>query len=53
MWEARQVFDNLENKSVVTWNSMIGVYAQHGDATEALNLKLLNQMDLQSNEVTY
>ncbi|KAG0562950.1 hypothetical protein KC19_9G185500 [Ceratodon purpureus] len=52
--DARQVFDNLEKKSVVSWNSMVGGYAQHGHAAEAL--ELLNQMrqaGVQANEITY
>lgn len=52
--DARQVFDNLQRKSVVSWNSLIGGYAQHGRAEEAP--QLLDQMHrtgVQANEVTY
>lgn len=35
---ARQVFDFMCNRDVITWNAMIGGYAQHGYAPEALEL---------------
>ena len=35
---ARQVFDKLLKKDVVSWNLMIGAYAQHGHAKEAFTL---------------
>ena len=35
---ARQIFDNMLEKNVVTWNSIISRYAQNGHATEALAL---------------
>ncbi|XP_011083805.1 pentatricopeptide repeat-containing protein At5g16860 [Sesamum indicum] len=37
---ARTMFDSIERKhrSVVTWTVMIGGYAQHGEATDALEL---------------
>lgn len=36
--DARQVFDNLPTKDVVTWNAMIAAYTQHGLGEEALAL---------------
>ncbi|VFR02919.1 unnamed protein product [Cuscuta campestris] len=37
---ARAIFDNIEwrDRNIVTWTVMIGAYAQHGDANEALKL---------------
>ncbi|CAH9105526.1 unnamed protein product [Cuscuta epithymum] len=37
---ARAMFDAIElrDRNVVTWTAMIGAYAQHGDANEALKL---------------
>lgn len=41
---ARSMFDSIESKdrSVVTWTVMIGGYAQHGEASDAL--RLLSEM---------
>ncbi|KAI3814772.1 hypothetical protein L1987_14416 [Smallanthus sonchifolius] len=35
---ARQVFDNMMNKTCVSWTAMIGGYAEKGDLDEALTL---------------
>ncbi|KAF3783148.1 Pentatricopeptide repeat-containing protein [Nymphaea thermarum] len=35
---AREVFDALRNKNVVSWNAMIAGYGMHGHAKEALEL---------------
>ncbi|KAL6221538.1 hypothetical protein ACLB2K_004934 [Fragaria x ananassa] len=40
--EARQLFDMMPEKNVVTWNAMISGYGLHGDGHEAL--KLFNDM---------
>jgi len=39
---ARQVFDKMPNRDLVSWNAMIAGYAQNGDSNEALSL--FNQM---------
>jgi len=37
--ESRRIFDEMKLKrEVITWNAMIGGYAFHGNASEALNL---------------
>lgn len=36
--EARQIFDSVENKTVVTWNALIAGYAQVGHVKEAFAL---------------
>ncbi|KAH7861093.1 hypothetical protein Vadar_021618 [Vaccinium darrowii] len=36
--EARQLFDNIQEKNVVTWNAMISGYGLHGHGREAVNL---------------
>eukprot|EP01018_Ginkgo_biloba_P031205 Gb_32921 [translate_table: standard] len=41
---ARQLFDKMSEKDVVSWNAMIAGYAQNGHAKEAL--ELFNQMRL-------
>uniref|UniRef100_A0A0E0LJ43 Pentatricopeptide repeat-containing protein n=1 Tax=Oryza punctata TaxID=4537 RepID=A0A0E0LJ43_ORYPU len=35
---ARQVFDEMVDKDVVSWNSIVGVYMSSGDATGAMGL---------------
>lgn len=40
--EARQLFNLMTEKNVVTWNAMISGYGLHGDGHEAL--KLFNEM---------
>ena len=40
--EARQLFDLMTDKNVVTWNAMISAYGLHGHGNEAL--KLFNEM---------
>ncbi|RRT74728.1 hypothetical protein B296_00024943 [Ensete ventricosum] len=36
--EAREVFDKLATKDILSWTSMIMAYASHGQASEALKL---------------
>lgn len=36
--EARKVFDGMKNRSIASWNAMIGGYEQHMHNTEALAL---------------
>jgi len=35
---ARHLFDNMSEQNVVSWNSMIACYAQHGHGQEAIGL---------------
>eukprot|EP01018_Ginkgo_biloba_P016521 Gb_02086 [translate_table: standard] len=46
MKNARHVFDKMSNRDVVSWNGIIGGYAQNGYCGEAL--RLFNQMQLTS-----
>eukprot|EP01018_Ginkgo_biloba_P035754 Gb_27454 [translate_table: standard] len=51
--DARQVFDKMSRRDVVSWNAMVAGYAQNGRANEAL--ALFNQMqltDVKPNSVT-
>ncbi|KAJ0614119.1 putative tetratricopeptide-like helical domain superfamily [Helianthus annuus] len=35
---AKKVFDRMRKRNVITWSSMIGAYAVHGDTVNALDL---------------
>lgn len=53
--EARTVFDEMNlQRDVISWNAMIGGYASHGFATEALGLfKLMKQCTVQPSYITF
>lgn len=52
--EARDVFDNLIAKSVVSWTALIAGYAEHGPAEEALVfLMKMQQNGVAPNDVTF
>lgn len=42
---ARQVFDEMPNRSLVSWNTMIGSLTQNGEENEALGLLLKMQRE--------
>ncbi|KAJ7560407.1 hypothetical protein O6H91_04G128300 [Diphasiastrum complanatum] len=51
---ARQVFNNMHERDVVSWNSMLAGYAQHWLGKEALSLyEQMKQEAVQPNNVTY
>ncbi|XP_021761661.1 pentatricopeptide repeat-containing protein At1g08070, chloroplastic-like [Chenopodium quinoa] len=51
--EARQVFDRMNERDVITWGSMIAGYAQNGRAIEALELfKCMTNEKIKPNDVT-
>ena len=53
--EARMVFDEMNlQRDVISWNAMIGGYAYHGFATEALQLfDLMKQCNVQPSYITF
>ena len=52
--EARQAFDNLANRNVVSWTAMVGAYAGSGRSVEAYDLYLkMKEEGFQPNAVTY
>ena len=52
--EARQAFDNLTNRNVVSWTAMVGAYAGNGRSVEAYDLYLkMKEEGFQPNAVTY
>ncbi|XVF75712.1 hypothetical protein PTKIN_Ptkin13bG0208700 [Pterospermum kingtungense] len=51
---ARKVFDNLTSKNLVSWNTMLAGYAQHGFPREALEIyKMMLRDDIKPNDVTF
>ncbi|CAN6472430.1 unnamed protein product [Victoria cruziana] len=52
--EARKLFDEMTERDIVTWNTMIAVYSQNGLAKEALDLfvSLLRDSTVAHNAVT-
>ncbi|KAJ6698840.1 hypothetical protein OIU79_012181 [Salix purpurea] len=51
--DARKVFDNMPDKNVVTWNSMIGSYVQNGFDVEAAQVfSDMRLEDVKPNQVT-
>eukprot|EP00250_Pteridium_aquilinum_P020684 c24906_g6_i1 orf=901-4083(+) len=52
--EAREVFDNLPLKDVVSWNRLVTGYADHGRGKDALNcLKEMRSQGVAPNAITY
>ncbi|KAJ8767058.1 hypothetical protein K2173_012571 [Erythroxylum novogranatense] len=53
--EARTIFEELKlKKEVISWNAMIGGYASHGYASEALELfKLMRHFEVQPTYITF
>lgn len=52
--DAKKVFDRLEKKDVVSWNSMLTAYAQHGHGRSAVDLfEEMLSSGIQPNEITF
>ncbi|KAJ7571470.1 hypothetical protein O6H91_01G164100 [Diphasiastrum complanatum] len=52
--DARELFNNMSERDVVSWNAMIGGYAQNGLGKEALALfELMQREGTKPNEATY
>ncbi|KAJ9566318.1 hypothetical protein OSB04_002284 [Centaurea solstitialis] len=51
---ARGVFARMQRRNVITWSSMIGAYAVHGDAVKALELfRQMKTQKIKPNGVTF
>ncbi|XAR49113.1 hypothetical protein NMG60_11032183 [Bertholletia excelsa] len=48
---AKQVFDEMELRDTISWNSMLKAYALHGRAQEAIDL--FGQMNVQADATTF
>ncbi|XP_052193262.1 pentatricopeptide repeat-containing protein At1g62260, mitochondrial [Diospyros lotus] len=53
--QARDIFDEMKlQKDVISWNAMIGGYASHGFATDALELfELMKRLKVQPTYITF
>ncbi|KAL6961014.1 hypothetical protein U1Q18_038777 [Sarracenia purpurea var. burkii] len=52
--DARRVFNNLPSKNLVSWNTMLVGYAQHGFGREALDIYDMMQKDgVKPNDITF
>lgn len=51
---AREVFENMPRKNVISWSSMINAFAMHGDADSAIDLfHRMKEQNIEPNEVTF
>ncbi|KAF8047460.1 hypothetical protein N665_3011s0006 [Sinapis alba] len=51
---ARDVFEKMPTKNVVSWSSMINAFSMHGEANDALTLfARMKQENVESNDVTF
>ncbi|XVE75529.1 hypothetical protein DITRI_Ditri12bG0100900 [Diplodiscus trichospermus] len=51
---ARKVFDYLTSKNLISWNTMLSGYAQHGFVREALEIySMMLEGDIKPNDVTF
>lgn len=48
---SKQVFDEIGDRDIISWNSMLKAYALHGQAREAL--QLFSQMNVQPDPTTF
>ena len=52
--DAQRLFDNLASKNLVSWNTMLVGYAQHGFDREALEIYDMMQTDgIKPNGITF
>lgn len=52
--DARDIFDRLQERSLVTWNAMISGYVQYGEIQEALHLfHWMQQVGMEADQATY
>ena len=52
--EARKVFDNLITKNLVSWNTMLLGYAQHGFGREAFEIySIMQRNGIEPNDITF
>ncbi|KAG2644133.1 hypothetical protein PVAP13_2KG408700 [Panicum virgatum] len=54
MVDVRKVFDRVDQKDLVTWNTMLTAYAQYGLGTEAVaHFEEMRKFGIQLNQITF
>lgn len=53
LMSSRSVFDSMNSRDLVSWNSMINGYVEHGFHKEAITLFRTMKMDFEPDSVTY
>ncbi|KAI3772570.1 hypothetical protein L6452_03759 [Arctium lappa] len=54
LWDARQVFDEMPDRNVVSWTAMMSAYSKRGYASQALNLLVMMlRSGTEPNEYTF
>ncbi|XP_064971160.1 pentatricopeptide repeat-containing protein At3g24000, mitochondrial [Musa acuminata AAA Group] len=52
--DARKIFDRVNKKDLVSWNSMLTAYAQHGIVSEAIHwFEEMRKLGVQPNQITF
>ncbi|RWW53073.1 hypothetical protein BHE74_00040464 [Ensete ventricosum] len=52
--DARKIFDRVDKKDLVSWNSMLTAYAQHGLVSEAIHwFEEMRKLGVQPNQITF
>lgn len=52
--KAREVFENMPRKNVISWSSMINAFAMHGNADSAIKLfRRMKEVNIEPNGVTF
>eukprot|EP00249_Psilotum_nudum_P014832 c25030_g12_i1 orf=2-646(+) len=52
--DARRIFDKMHERNIVSWNTMIAAYSQHGCSKEVLQLFLQMQLEgVVANRITF
>ncbi|CAL9124046.1 unnamed protein product [Musa textilis] len=52
--DARKIFDRVDKKDLVSWNSMLTAYAQHGLVGEAIHwFEEMRKLGVQPNQITF
>ncbi|XP_047310198.1 pentatricopeptide repeat-containing protein At1g11290, chloroplastic-like [Impatiens glandulifera] len=54
IWDSKGVFNQMQDKNIVTWSSMVSAFAKNGQPEEAIDLlREMKSSSLKPNTVTY